>query len=76
MSDSNKILCEHNGRYMRRVHCAPTTVRYEIRERRSGDYWRDDVLIFWTHSPVVAQLHWDKIKDMPVRRKKTDWIEW
>ena len=70
------ILREQNGRYLQYIYCDPSTMRYEIRERRGEGAAPADALIFWTHSLSVALMHWERISQISVKRKKTPWIEW
>ena len=66
-----EIVAENDLRYMRYEPNPYRGDRYAIYER--GD---PDVLVFWTHGKEAAMLHWDAVKNAPVRRRRSPFIFW
>lgn len=59
------VIEENSLRYLRFEPNPYRGDRYAIYERGNPD-----VLVFWTSSKKAALLHWDSIKDRPVRKRK------
>lgn len=68
-----KILDTSKYRYLAYADDGNGNMRYEIRERRGDVPDASDPLVFWTDHSTVAALHWDNIRDMPIRK---DWKYW
>ena len=47
--------------------------RFAIYELREG---MPNTLLFWSHDEKSARIAWERIRKMPVERRKTDFIEW
>lgn len=68
-----EILEKTPDRFLRREPNPYRGDRFAIYERREG---LPDVLLFWSHDETSARIAWNRIKNMPLERKKTDFIEW
>lgn len=63
-ADNTKYFCEGYGSYFNH--------RYEIWEKING-YWG---LRYWSSNYIIANNHWNKIKNETIKKIKTPWIDW
>lgn len=67
------IVCETDVRYMRYEPNPYRGDRYAIYERRPG---LPDCMLYCTHNKNAAFITWDRVKELPIKQRHNDFIEW